>query len=56
MILRRLAKISRNKFSTFKKKALKFTVQDRYLFYRGYSRDLIIRRVLDDTRIRKETL
>lgn len=54
--LRRPPEMSRSQFSTFKKKALKFIVQDGHLFYRGHGRDLIMRRVLDRPEDRERAL
>lgn len=48
--------MSRSEFAVFKKKALKFIVQDRHLFYRGHGRDLIMRRVLDRVEDRERVL
>ena len=48
--------MSRSEFAVFKKRALKFIVQDRYLFYRGHGRDLIMRRVLDRLEDRERVL
>ena len=54
--LQRPPEMSRSEFSMFKKKALKFVVQDGHLFYRGHGRDLVMRRVLDRVEDRERAL
>lgn len=54
--LRRPAEMSRGQFHAFKKGALKYAVQDRHLFYRGYGRNAVLRRVLDRNEDREQVL